>query len=86
MPRRTVWKVFWCAPRQVYGVGLVNQPVVGAEELEADRGWLGGVVEAVNVAADGLEEVVAAADVDVGADEVVGGDIEKLTCAALRCY
>lgn len=65
---------------------LANQPVVGAEKLEADGGWLGGVVEAVNVAADGLEEVVAAADVDVGADEVVGGDIEKLTCAALRCY
>ena len=63
---------------------LANQPVVRAEELEADGGWLGGVVEAVNVATDGLEEVVAAADVDVGADEVVRGDIEKLAVAALR--
>lgn len=35
----------------------------------------------VDVAANSLQEVVTAADVDVGAFDVVGGDIEKLAVA-----
>src|SRR5699024_9544637 len=61
--------------------GLVNQPVIRAEEFKLHRCWLGSWFEAVDVAANRLEEVGAAADIDVGAAEVVGGDIKKFAVA-----
>ena len=42
------------------------------------------MLEAIKACADRLEEGVTAADVYIGADEIVGGDIEKLALAA-RC-
>ena len=78
MPRRTVWKVSIVCQ----GKFLADQPIIRAEEFKLHRCWLGSWFEAVDVAANRLEEVGAAADVDVGAAEVVGGDIKKLAVAA----
>lgn len=81
MPRRTVWKVSIVCP----GKFLADQPIIRAEELEADRCWLGIVGEGVDVATDCLQEAVSSADIDVSPDEVVGGDVEQFAIAALSC-